>query len=174
MRCYECGGQYREKTGTLTESAFNVGTFEVHDVKWLECSSCRDRLYGGHACEAIERAQGVRQQELIGRLPLDEFVSGKEVEQILGVTKQALHKNRRFRRGFVYRLRKWRRILYHRRSVEMFRDRGDGRFPLAAQATQEQAEAALLQPYDGPPSTARVEWSKPPIAQAAAYNAEVV
>ncbi len=46
-----------------------------------------------------------------------------------------MHKNRRIRNGFIFHVRFGEGALYLRRSVEMFRKLGDGRFPLAASAT---------------------------------------
>jgi len=71
-----------------------------------------------------------KQREAIASLSIGEFITSKEAAEILKVSKQAFSKNSKIKRGFIYSVKIGNRNLYHSRSVSLFGERGDGRFPL--------------------------------------------
>jgi len=68
--------------------------------------------------------------ELIENLPFNDFITAPEACRILGISRQAFHKHRRIRKGFIYRAKTGGITLYSKRSVLLFRSNDDGRFPL--------------------------------------------
>jgi len=57
-------------------------------------------------------------------------VTSSEAARILDISRQALHKNRRIKNGFIFHTRFGNGIVYLRKSVELFKETGDGRYPL--------------------------------------------
>jgi hypothetical protein len=50
MTCYECGGTYVEKHGTLV-----IGDISVDGVDWHECNQCGGKLLPLPTCEKYDR-----------------------------------------------------------------------------------------------------------------------
>jgi len=134
MNCRECGGVYEAKSDLLTVFDFYVGKIVVRDTPYYECRNCHDILYTEQMSRAIERERAKRIHELLRELPLGAFISSSEVTSILDVTRQALHKNRRIKRGFIYQTKFAGVTVYLRDSVLRFKRTGDGRFPLQPRA----------------------------------------
>ena len=112
-----------------------IGAVRVPDVDYEECTQCGDQWLGMEAGKAWDRAVKAREAELIGALPSRDFVSATEAWTMLDMTRQAFHKNGRIRRGFIYSVPDGpSRRRYSRRSVEQFRETGDGRFRLPGAA----------------------------------------
>ena len=130
MRCYECGDTFVKQTGSLTLNDRVVGKYTVDNIEYLKCPSCGELAYPAGVSTVIEAAKSTKKQLLIGRLPVREFITAVEVASILGISRQAVHKHRRISRGFIHSLVHGGRLLYHKKSVELFRNTGDGRFSL--------------------------------------------
>jgi hypothetical protein len=130
MRCNQCGGTYTNKHGNLELTDDYVGPFTVEAVEYLECDGCGDLAYSPETLRKIEEAKGQALDEKLQSLPLRDFVSAAEATAMLGISRQALHKHRRIRRGFIFQTQFSEKTVYLKRSVELFRDTGDGRFQL--------------------------------------------
>lgn len=130
MNCYQCGGVYERKSDLLTVFDFYVGRIVVRNTPYYECRDCHDTLYTEQMSRAIETQRNRRIHELLGELPLADFVSSNEATSILGISRQALHKNRRINHGFIYQTEFAGVTVYLRDSVLRFGRTGDGRFPL--------------------------------------------
>lgn len=152
-RCTDCGGTLEPRHGALTSRLAFIGPVTVHDVDYEQCSRCGDQLLPFETCRVLDRAEAQREAELIGRLPIAEFITADEARRILGLTRQAFHQNGWIRRGFIYSVqRPHGRRLYHRPSVELFRDTGDGRFHLSqerTEATEPERDVEILDLTDG-------------------------
>jgi len=83
--------------------------------------------------EKVTAFKKEKERELINKLPVGEFLSVNEVIDILQITKQAFSKNNKIKRGFIYYVEKGKKKLYHKKSVELFKKKGDGRFLLGKQ-----------------------------------------
>jgi hypothetical protein len=130
-RCTECGGALVARHGDVVEKLALVGPVTIRDIEYEECAKCGDRLLAAEAGEAWDEAVAARETELVGGLAEKDFLSAAEAMRMLHMSRQAFHKNGRIRRGFIYSVPAGAgRRRYHRRSVELFRDTGDGRFPL--------------------------------------------
>ena len=131
MRCYECGGEYKEHC----EKRFRVddetiGTFQVADVSYMECGKCRDRLFAPADAKKIEDARAGTLKGILQAMPLRSFFSAAETSEKLGISRQALHKHRRISRGFIYHTEFGGARVYLQKSVLLFLKSGDGRFTL--------------------------------------------
>jgi hypothetical protein len=130
MRCNQCGGKYITKHGDLDITDAYVGPFTVPAVEYFECEGCGDLAYSPETILEIEKARKVGLEEMLQSFPLRDFVTATRAGVMLGISRQALHKHRRIRRGFIFKTQFADRTLYLNKSVLLFKDTGDGRFPL--------------------------------------------
>jgi len=130
MKCNQCGGSYIIKHGDLELTDDYVGPFTVEAVEYLECFGCGDLAYPPETLKKIEKARKNALEDTLQSLRLKDFVSGAEAAAMLGISRQALHKHRRIRRGFIFQTQFSDKTVYLRKSVELFKKTGDGRFQL--------------------------------------------
>jgi hypothetical protein len=78
--------------------------------------------------------------------PLNAFISATETASILGISRQALHKHKRIRRGFIYctTFGEKKVRLYLKNSVLQFKKTGDGRFPLRQLVGEAESVADII------------------------------
>ncbi len=162
MYCYECGGTYREKSDRLEVVDPYVGTIVVQGVPYYVCDKCDDILYSEEMSRAIETERNKLMQELLNQFPIDDYISATETTSILGISRQALHKNRRINHGFIYKTTISGITLYLRQSVLQFKKTGDGRFPLylggynpLAQYVEETVPMRWTHPYESQQEAAK-------------------
>ena len=131
MECEECGGRVREVTGRLEFEDPYVGRIVLGTALFLKCGNCGQVLYPIETLRQIETERKDLIHQAVSNFPERDFVTSSEAAEFLGVTRQALNKNRRIRRGFVYRLAKSDDCtLFLKQSLEQYKKTGDGRFPL--------------------------------------------
>jgi len=130
MNCYQCGGVYEAKSDSLEIFDFYVGKIEVRNTPYYECRDCHDILYTEEMSRAIETERNRLIHKLLIQFPLADFVNSTEVASMLGISRQALHKHRRIKHGFIYQTKFAGINLYLKKSVLRFKRAGDGRFPL--------------------------------------------
>lgn len=130
MNCLECGGKYIEKSGDYELLDPYVGKVVIRGITYYQCDNCNDILYTEKMAQAIETERNKRISELISQYPIKDFISASETASFLGISRQALHKNRRINRGFIYQASSCGAIVYLRQSVKQYKVTGDGRFPL--------------------------------------------
>jgi hypothetical protein len=130
MKCYECGGTYIKKQGDLQTTDRYIGPFTVESISYFKCDSCGNYLFSPEASKQIEHARLQILDKILQALPLSHFAPATEVAQMLNISRQALHKNRRIRQGFIFQTRFGDKMVYLRESVLLFKVSGDGRFPL--------------------------------------------
>jgi len=130
MKCFECGSDYIEFFGPLSIQDDVVGEIRVNPVKFYRCQQCGELLLPEETIDIIEQEREKIKDYLIGRLPLDEFITASEAADILKMSRQALHKHPRIRRGFIHSKTHGGRRLYHKKSVEQYKRHKDGRFSL--------------------------------------------
>jgi hypothetical protein len=129
MRCSECDGVYQLKYGLLTLNSFMVGEYELTDVYYYECYTCKKLAFAEKTVEEIEKIVDKKKEEFLLTLPIESFISLAEAAKILGVTKQGVYRNKKIREGGIYTLNHCGRKLYNFESVNLFKETGDGRFP---------------------------------------------
>jgi hypothetical protein len=132
MRCYKCGGAYIETTDRYEFIDPYVGPVSVRGVPYFKCNQCDDVLFTVEMSQALEIVRNNREQELLNQFPIGDFISASETASLLEITRQALHKNRRIRHGFIHQTKFGGATVYLNKSVIQFKSNGDGRFPLYA------------------------------------------
>ena len=130
MKCYECGSEYFRFVGPYRVKDEFVGEFIVDGLEYFNCRECGATLLPPRSIEVIEERRRIQLEESVALRPLRDFVSASEAARLLGVTRQAFHKNKRIRAGFIYRTPFGEGFAYLAESVRRFGRTGDGRFPL--------------------------------------------
>lgn len=140
MRCSECTGTYRKMHGKLTLIDKYVGQYTVPPIDYLECARCGGRLFSPAAAREVEAARERKLQGTLLSKPLAAFATATEAADLLGVTRQAFHKNRRITRGFIFQTGFGGKTVYLRESIVRFKKTGNGRFLLHPGAQNQQVE----------------------------------
>ncbi len=130
MKCSECGGTYVKQRGTLEFTDECAGRFAVSEVEHFKCDQCGDFLFSPDVAREIERAREEKLRGILLARPIGAFISATQAADLLGITRQALHKHRRISRGFIFQIEFGGKTAYLKESVERFKTTGDGRFPL--------------------------------------------
>ena len=144
MKCNECGGEFLEKFGSLKLHDNRIGNYQVNDIQYYKCNECDEVLFPATTLRIIEEKESEVLSKLIGKLPIDEFIGATEAAEILGISRQAIHKHKRIRRGFIYsKIFEGRRV-YDKKSLEMFKRYGDGRYPLKDSREEPQVKFVVV------------------------------
>ncbi len=130
MQCEKCGGSYIESFDLFTLNDPIVGKVSIRGMKFYHCDKCDNVLFTVEMSKAIVTAINERKKELIDSLPIRNFITAKETSELLGISRQALHKNHRVNNGFIHQTRLGDNIAYVKQSVIKYRNTGDGRYPL--------------------------------------------
>ena len=130
MRPCECGGVYEKMQGPLEINDRYVGLLKLESSDYYECPDCKDRIYPLDTARVIESEREKITEEILQAQPLHAFLSAVDTAALLGITRQALHKNKRIRQGFIYRTSLGGLAVYLKKSVDLYREKGDGRFLL--------------------------------------------
>jgi len=131
MKCCECGNEYKDvQNARLRVDDKLVGTFYVDNVSYKECTGCKSRLFSPENAEKREHGRRKALEDILQSMPLKSFISVAETIKLLGVTRQAFHKNRRISRGFIYQTKSCGRKVYLIQSVQRYLEKEDGRFTL--------------------------------------------
>ena len=130
MNCLECGGEYIEKSGTYELQDPYVGKLVIRGFTYYQCDKCEDILYSESMAQEIEIERDKRIHEILSQFPISDFISSTETASILGISRQALHKNRRINHGFIYHIKSCGSIVYLKQSVLQYKNNNDGRFQL--------------------------------------------
>ena len=130
MDCLECGATYTEKAGIYSLTDPFVGQIIVRGVSYYQCDNCGNILYSEAMTQAIESERNRRIHEILNRFPIGDFLSAADTASMLGISRQALHKNSRINHGFIYQTKFGPITLYLKQSVQQYKKIGDGRFPL--------------------------------------------
>ena len=130
MNCYECGGVYQEKSDLLEILDPYIGKISIQGIPYYRCENCHDILYTEEMSRAIETKRNKRINKLLNQFPIGDFINSTEATSILGISRQAFHKNHRINHGFIHQTKFGGVTVYLRQSVLQFKKTGDGRFPL--------------------------------------------
>ena len=130
MRCYNCGGEYKGHIGNLTLYDNRIGHYTVRNISYEKCEKCNRLLYPSSTVNVIEDVRDKIFDKLIRKESIGNFISSSDAAKILNMSSQALSKNRRISRGFIYWIKIGKAKLYHKKSVNLYKRNGDGRFKL--------------------------------------------
>ena len=140
MKCYECGGTYVKHKGALSLPDRCVGSLYVVSIEYLKCDNCDDYLFSPEAARRIEDSRKRLLDEILQSMPLSDFASAAKTADALGISRQALHKHRRIRRGFIFQTQFDDKTVYLKESIKQFQKTGDGRFSLQKLLKQPKCE----------------------------------
>ncbi|MFT5470733.1 MAG: hypothetical protein ACI8UO_005864 [Verrucomicrobiales bacterium] len=130
-----------------------VGEILLPNVRYSQCECCGDQLLPLETAILIDEERASNMNRLLLARPLSEFVSAGSAAAALGFTKQALSKHQRIKRGFIFQVEHEGRTLYLLKSVELFRQKKDGRFPLFSVVTVSAAESGYTESVALSPNT---------------------
>lgn len=131
MQCQECGGTMKKVHGIYRINDKFAGVFTVPDIEYMECDRCDEVSFSLEEAKKISDCRKNTIQKKLRALPYGDFISAPEAAKILGITRQAFHKNKKIQRGFIYQTAfNTNDKAYLKRSVELFKEKGDGRFKL--------------------------------------------
>lgn len=130
ITCSICDGNIINKHESLAFQTKHLGSVDVPDIKFEECSVCHDRTVSIEDSEKIHRYVLELEKKCIGKLPIEGFITTSEAVSVLGGSKQAFSQNPKIKRGFIYSVTIGGRKLYNRKSTLQFKESKDGRFPL--------------------------------------------
>lgn len=130
ISCIVCGGNSKEKTGSLVVFDNFVGKFIIENSRYLQCDNCHELLIPEKTSLAIDRERENKKLQLLCKLPISDYIDGRSTARILGVSRQALHKNKAIKSGKIYHIKMGKKKIYNKRSVQMYLDTSDGRYPL--------------------------------------------
>ncbi len=136
MRCCNCGQTYVECQGALLCESRLVGSYNVVLPQYYKCSGCGELLLPKQASDIMENKEKELLEELISNLPVNQFVTAIEAAEMLEITRQAFHKHQRIKKGFIYSAIIGGMRLYNKKSVQLFKEKKDGRFPLAVSSAK--------------------------------------
>lgn len=131
MRCYECKVKLEKKYGQLDLNRKGIGDFKVNKAHYFICPSCQATSFPVETIVLIEKEENKIKNEMLGRHPIAEYITSVEACEILNISKQAFHKNKRIKKGFIYSFNCKGKKLYLKKSVLLFKKNGDGRFSLS-------------------------------------------
>ena len=136
-KCHRCGAKSLEYIpgGTLTQDDPFVATVTVHDVPFEQCSECGYKLFTPESLDALLSESKRKLTNWLDSQPVDSFYTREETCEVLGISKQAISKNQKIKRGFIFRILKGNQHLYLKKSAEQYKSTGDGRFSIAVHET---------------------------------------
>jgi predicted DNA-binding protein YlxM (UPF0122 family) len=146
MNCFKCNGSYQKKHGKLKFDDRYIGIIVVDDADYYECPKCDDQLLPVETAKLIENKRKELLEQYLQAQPIKDFLSVAETSESLKITRQALHKHKRINNGFIYQTTFSGNKVYLKKSIDLYKKNGDGRFLISNWFLQERF--IDLQRYD--------------------------
>jgi hypothetical protein len=137
MNCFKCNGSYQKKHGKLEFNDHYVGVISLDDADYYECPKCADQLLPTETARLIENKRKELLEEYLQSQPIKDFLSVAETSESLKITRQALHKHKRINNGFIYQTMFSGNKVYLKKSIDLYKKKGDGRFLIKNYPLQE-------------------------------------
>ncbi|WP_045211265.1 hypothetical protein [Desulfonatronovibrio magnus] len=131
MKCHLCGEKLISQTGTLQLPSKILSDITLNNVLFFKCEHCEEVVLPSETWKIADNEEKKQIEDCLKNLPVKDFIGASKASSILEISRQALHKHRRIRRGFIYSILHEDKILYHEKSVRLYKQKGDGRFPLS-------------------------------------------
>lgn len=149
MRCLGCGKEMLFVSGgTLSFEDESIGNFSVSGIDFHKCG-CGETILKNESIDLIEAEEDRILKNLIGQLPISEFVNATSAADLMGISRQRIHQHRKIKNGFVYSIKLGKHTMYHKGSIERFVENGDGRFPLINDTKPEKEYVLVVGGVDG-------------------------
>ena len=129
MKCIECGGDTKKIIGDIITNDKFIGDYKVENVEYEECQKCGEEYYPANTLKILEEARKQKLEKLLKSLPLADYITAFKPAEILKISKQALHKNKQIK-SKVYYIKVGDQKLFNKKSIELFKEKKDGRFIL--------------------------------------------
>jgi hypothetical protein len=130
MNCALCNGKVDKVKGSIDFDTRSLGKVSVPNLEYLMCTTCGDLLLTTEQSDRVSKFIANEEQQLINKLPVGEFISLNEAAAILGITKQAFSKHLKIKNGLIFSATISNRKFYNRKSVELFKRDGNGKYLL--------------------------------------------
>ena len=131
MKCGLCDNKLILKKGDVEFDSRSLGRVLVPNLKFYECEMCGDKLLSPKESDKAIEYIANRENQLIEKLPIGEFITANEAAKILKITKQAFSKHPKIKRGLIYSTKIGDRKYYHEKSVRFFKEIKNGKFQLS-------------------------------------------
>lgn len=142
MNCALCNGKLIKRSGAIEFNSRSIGKILVPNLEFLECKECKDKILTLEESDKAIDYIAKKEREAIYNLPVKDFITAKEAYKILGITKQAFSKHPKIKRGLIYSVKIDDRKYYNRKSVELFKEKGNGKYLLKPDVPQLYAHIA--------------------------------
>jgi YgiT-type zinc finger domain-containing protein len=133
MKCALCNNQVVKSTGSVKFDIRSLGKISIPNLEYFECKACGDQLLAAEQSDKAFEFITNQEQELVEKLPIGEFITANDAAVLLDISKQAFSKNPKIKRGLIFSTNIGDRKYYHKKSVELFKDTGNGKFLLTPQ-----------------------------------------
>ena len=133
MKCGLCNNELILKKGDVEFDSRSIGRVLVPNLKFYECEICGDKLLSPKESDKAIEYIANKENQLIKKLPIGEFITANEAAKILKITKQAFSKHPKIKRGLIYSIKIGNRKYYHEKSVRLFKEIKNGKFQLTEQ-----------------------------------------
>ncbi len=87
MKCINCNIELNIKKGAVKYYTKTLGEVSVPDLNYYECSSCKDKIFTPEESDKAINYLKDKENQLIGRFPIDQFISANEASKILGISR---------------------------------------------------------------------------------------
>jgi len=125
MKCQNCGSDLDRRIGDIEVPDSRVGMLAIYKAEYWDCPDCGAKLYTPTTVAKVDHERRNKTEELIKEWPIGDFITLTEAARIIGISKQAVHKNRK-----IYGIKLGGKPVYLRKSVIRYKERRDGRFAL--------------------------------------------
>ncbi len=106
-----------------------LGHLSLSNLKYKKCEKCGDVIFPSESSRRIDLEEKRVVNDWLLSLSLKDFCKSKYVTILLGFSHQAFHKHPRYK-GRIYHVEYEGEIFYLKKSVELFKKSGDGRFEI--------------------------------------------
>ena len=130
MKCGLCNNELILKKGDVEFDSRSIGRVLVPNLKFYECEICGDKLLSPKESDKAIEYIANKENQLIKKFPIGEFITANEAAEILEISKQAFSKNRKIKRGIIYSTKIGDRKYYLEQSVKLFKENKNGKFLL--------------------------------------------
>jgi hypothetical protein len=136
MKCALCNGKLIKRFGEIEFNSQSIGKALVPNLEFLECKECENKILTPKEFDKAIDFIANEEKRAIADLPIKDFITAKEAAKILEITKQAFSKHPRIKRGLIYSIQIDDRKYYDRKSVELFKEKGNGKYLLPKHGMQ--------------------------------------
>ncbi|MFH1991923.1 MAG: hypothetical protein ABIK98_05885 [Pseudomonadota bacterium] len=133
MKCALCNGRLINKFESIEFNSKSIGKMLVPELKFTECQDCKDKIFTPEEFDKAIDFIDKKEKEAISNLPIKDFITANEAAEMLGITKQAFSKNYKIKRGLIYSVKIGGKKYYHKKSVELFKEKNNGKFLISRQ-----------------------------------------